>query len=129
MVYLLGVPRERRSTVRRNLQRIKGIGPDRADAVCRAAGVAGDGLWWRTTKEQGRKLQATLEARYPRGLHVDLELQIKDRLQVYVTTNARRGIRRRLGLPVRGQRTKSNARTAHRLNAHRLARVGRRGGR
>jgi len=37
----------------------------------------------------------------------------------YMAIGAYRGIRMRMGLPVRGQRTKTNAYTARKLNIHR----------
>jgi len=55
------------------------------------------------------KLNAMLQSEYV--VEGDLRRQIQNNIKRLVSINCYRGMRHRLGLPVRGQRTRSNART------------------
>ena len=90
------------------LTAIFGIGAARADAICKAAGVSPQ-----------RKVmdldEATLEALRVEvakfKVEGDLRRDIAMNIKRLTDLGAYRGIRHRRGLPVRGQRTKTNART------------------
>jgi small subunit ribosomal protein S13 len=61
------------------------------------------------TEDQIAKLNALLQSQYV--VEGDLRRQIQNNIKRLVSIHSYRGMRHRLGLPVRGQRTRSNART------------------
>jgi small subunit ribosomal protein S13 len=90
------------------LQSIYGVGPTRAKAICEAAGVATDAKIRDLTEDQVESLRTevgkyTVEGDLRREVSMDIK-RLKD-------LGCFRGLRHRRGLPVRGQRTKTNART------------------
>lgn len=60
------------------------------------------------TDDEVLRLRAVIEARVVEG---DLRRQVRQNIQRLIEINCYRGYRHRRGLPVRGQRTKTNART------------------
>jgi small subunit ribosomal protein S13 len=90
------------------LTSIYGIGPTRAKQICEASGVAPDAKIKDLSEQEVELLRAevgkfTVEGDLRREVYMDIK-RLKD-LGCY------RGVRHRRGLPVRGQRTKTNART------------------
>jgi small subunit ribosomal protein S13 len=90
------------------LTSIYGIGPTRAKAICANAGVATDAKIKDLSEQEVEALRTevakfTVEGDLRREVSMDIK-RLKD-LGCY------RGVRHRRGLPVRGQRTKTNART------------------
>jgi small subunit ribosomal protein S13 len=90
------------------LQSIYGVGPTRAKAICEAAGVATDAKIRDLSEDQIESLRTevgkfTVEGDLRREVSMDIK-RLKD-------LGCFRGLRHRRGLPVRGQRTKTNART------------------
>jgi small subunit ribosomal protein S13 len=90
------------------LTSIYGIGPTRAKEICAAAGVATDAKIKDLSEQEIETLRTevgkfTVEGDLRREVSMDIK-RLKD-LGCY------RGVRHRRGLPVRGQRTKTNART------------------
>ena len=61
------------------------------------------------TEDDIANINATLQSEY--AVEGDLRRQIQGNIKRLISIHAYRGIRHRLGLPVRGQRTRSNART------------------
>lgn len=61
------------------------------------------------TQEEIAKLNAILQASYV--VEGDLRRQIQNHIKRLIGIGSYRGLRHRLGLPVRGQRTRTNART------------------
>ena len=83
------------------LRSIYGIGPTRARMICEAAGVKPD--------VKVRDLtEAELDKHTVEG---DLRREVSMNIKRLMDLGCYRGIRHRRGLPVRGQRTKTNART------------------
>lgn len=90
------------------LTSIYGIGLTRAQQVCAAAGVAQDAKIRDLTEQEVESLRSevakfTVEGDLRREVTMDIK-RLRD-LGCY------RGVRHRRGLPLRGQRTKTNART------------------
>jgi small subunit ribosomal protein S13 len=90
------------------LTSIYGIGNTRAQKVCAASGVAPDAKIRDLTEQEVESLRSevakfTVEGDLRREVSMDIK-RLRD-LGCY------RGIRHRRGLPLRGQRTKTNART------------------
>lgn len=61
------------------------------------------------TQDDIARLNALLQSEYV--VEGDLRRQIQNNIKRLISINCYRGTRHRLGLPVRGQRTKTNART------------------
>jgi small subunit ribosomal protein S13 len=83
------------------LTAIYGIGRARARAICTAAGVALSAKVKDLTDAQMDKLRELV------GLRREVTMSIKRLMDL----GCYRGVRHRKGLPVRGQRTRTNART------------------
>lgn len=90
------------------LTSIYGIGRTRAQSICEAAGVPTDKKVRDLSEQEVEALRAevakfTVEGDLRREVSMDIK-RLKD-------LGCFRGVRHRRGLPVRGQRTKTNART------------------
>lgn len=90
------------------LTSIYGIGRTRAQAICEAAGVATDAKV-RDLSEQEVEALRTEVAKYT--VEGDLRREVSMDIKRLKDLGCFRGVRHRRGLPVRGQRTKTNART------------------
>ena len=90
------------------LQSIYGIGPTRARDICAAAGVEPSTKFKDIEESVVEKIRAEV-AKYT--VEGDLRREISMNIKRLMDLGAYRGLRHRRGLPVRGQRTKTNART------------------
>jgi len=101
------LPRDKRIEVA--LTYIFGIGPTSARKILATTGVNPDTRVNRLTEEDVIKLRNTIENEYrvEGGLRSEVAMNIKRLIDI----GSYRGLRHRRGLPVRGQRTKTNART------------------
>ena len=109
MARLIGVdlPREKRVEV--GLTYIFGVGRTRAQQTLAATGVNPDTRVRDLTEEDLVKLRDHLEASF--RLEGDLRREIAADIRRKVEIGSYEGLRHRRGLPVHGQRTKTNART------------------
>jgi small subunit ribosomal protein S13 len=92
------------------LRYIYGVGPKRADFLVKTAGFDPDLRANDLTEEQLNTI-ATLIAENKYLVEGDLRRDVASNLKRLQAINCYRGIRHRRGLPVRGQRTNTNART------------------
>lgn len=90
------------------LTSIYGIGRTRAASICKAAGIAEDAKIIDLTEGQVESLRTEV-AKFP--VEGDLRREISMNIKRLMDLGCNRGIRHRRGLPVRGQRTQTNART------------------
>lgn len=90
------------------LTSIYGIGRTRALQICSAAGVAPEAVV-RTLGEDQLEALRTEVGRY--AVEGDLRRETSMNIKRLMDLGCYRGIRHRKGLPVRGQRTHTNART------------------
>ncbi len=109
MARLIGVdlPRDKRLEVA--LTYIFGIGKTRAKQTLEATGVSGDIRVHQLSDDQLVKLRDHIEASYE--TEGDLRREIAADIRRKVEIGNYQGRRHRSGLPVRGQRTRTNART------------------
>ena len=110
MPRILGVDIPNNKKLSYSLRYIYGVGPKRADLVLQETGIDPDMRAKDLNEEQINAIMAKInELNYlvEGDLRRDLAANMK-RLQAI---NCYRGLRHRRGLPVRGQRTKTNART------------------
>ena len=90
------------------LTAIFGIGPTRAKQICQDAQIAETVKFKELSEEQLDKVRAEVAKFTVEG---DLRREISMNIKRLVDLGCYRGIRHRRGLPVNGQRTKTNART------------------
>ncbi|MDO8573898.1 MAG: 30S ribosomal protein S13 [Candidatus Daviesbacteria bacterium] len=87
---------------------IFGIGRSNVDQVIKNSGVAPEKRIKDLTEDEVNKLQRALD---PFKVEGDLRQEIEQNIKRLEETGSYRGSRHRKGLPSRGQRTRSNART------------------
>jgi small subunit ribosomal protein S13 len=110
MPRLLGVEIPAKKKVAYSLRYIYGIGPARADQILKEAGLDADLRAQDLTEEQLNKvLQVITEHKWV--VEGDLRRELTGNLKRLQAINCYRGVRHRRSLPVRGQRTSTNART------------------
>ena len=103
----IDLPREKRIEVA--LTYIYGIGPARAAEVLSKTGIDADIRVKDLTEEQEAQLRETIEHNYT--IEGDLRRETAMNIKRLSEIGCYRGLRHRRGLPVHGQRTKTNART------------------
>ena len=109
MARIAGVDIPNAKRVEIALTYIYGIGRKSANDILAKTGINPDTRAKDLTEEEIAKLRDEIEKSYTveGDLRRDVALNIKRMVEI----NCYRGIRHRKGLPVRGQRTKTNART------------------
>ncbi len=90
------------------LTSIYGIGRSRAAQICADAGVKSDAKIKDLTEQEVDALRSEV-TRY--SVEGDLRREVSMNLKRLMDLGCYRGIRHRRGLPLRGQRTRTNART------------------
>jgi len=101
------LPREKRIEVA--LTYIFGIGITSSGKILAETGVSPDTRVNRLTEEEVIKLRNVIENKYK--VEGSLRSEIAMNIKRLIDIGSYRGLRHRRGLPVRGQRTKTNART------------------
>lgn len=101
------LPREKRVEIA--LTYIFGIGRSSADKIIKATGINPDTRVKDLTEEEIGKLREAIDGGFK--VEGDLRRQVALDIKRLMEIGCYRGIRHRKGLPVRGQRTKTNART------------------
>jgi len=109
MARIAGVDLPRTKRVEVGLTYIFGIGPTRALVLLEASGVSPDTRVKDLTEEEVRQISKVIEdqGRVEGDLRKEISLNIKRLMEI----GCYRGLRHRRNLPVRGQRTSTNART------------------
>lgn len=108
MARIAGIELNDNWTVDFALTKIKGIGWSSAEKILKAVDIKGASRVKDLSVDNINKISAELDDYLVEG---DLIRQIRENIQRLKETGSYRGIRHNRGLPVRGQRTKSNART------------------
>ena len=90
------------------LTAIYGIGRARAQAICAAAGVQGNRKIKDLNDSELDRIRETIAKFTVEG---DLRREVSMSIKRLMDLGCYRGVRHRKGLPVRGQRTRTNART------------------
>ena len=109
MARIAGVDIPNNKRVEIALTYIYGIGRKSANDILAATGVNPDTRAKDLTEEEVAKLRDVIESSYT--VEGDLRREVALNIKRMEEVNCYRGIRHRKGLPVRGQRTKTNART------------------
>ena len=109
MARIAGVDIPNNKRVEIALTYIYGIGRTSANKILEKTGINPDTRAKDLTEAEVAKLRDEIEANY--NVEGDLRRDVALNIKRLVEINCYRGIRHRRGLPVRGQRTKTNART------------------
>jgi small subunit ribosomal protein S13 len=104
----IDLPREKRIEVA--LTYIYGIGPTTARKLLAFAGIDANLRVKALSEEDEKKLRDAIDSLQLR-VEGDLRREIQGNIKRLMDIGCYRGMRHRRGLPVRGQRTKTNART------------------
>ncbi len=109
MARIAGVDLPRSKRVEVGLTYIFGIGPARSVEILDAAAVNPDTRVKDLTEDEVRQISRTIEeyGRVEGDLRKEISLNVKRLIEI----GCYRGLRHRRNLPVRGQRTNTNART------------------
>ena len=110
MPRLLGVEIPAKKKVPYALRYIYGVGPDRADQIVAHIGIDPNMRASDLSEEQLNKIMSFI-AEKKWVVEGDLRREITSNIRRLQAINCYRGTRHRRSLPVRGQRTKTNART------------------
>ena len=110
MPRLLGVDIPNNKRVEYALRYIYGIGPTRAKIICQACGIADSMRASELNEEMINKIMNVISEKQYK-LEGDLRREVIGNLKRLSAIKSYRGLRHAKGLPVRGQRTSTNART------------------
>jgi small subunit ribosomal protein S13 len=101
------IPRDKRVDI--SLRYLYGIGPTLASKICQTTQVAPETRVRDLTDDEVARLREVIEHEYK--VEGDLRREINLNIKRLIEIGSYRGLRHRRGLPVRGQRTRTNART------------------
>ena len=109
MARIAGVdlPREKRTEIA--LTYIYGLGSTRAKLICELAEVSVDTRVRDLTEDEVLKIRRAIEQNF--RVEGDLRREVAQNIKRKIEIGSYQGLRHRRGLPVRGQRTHTNART------------------
>ncbi|MCD7775831.1 MAG: 30S ribosomal protein S13 [Firmicutes bacterium] len=109
MARIAGVDIPNQKRIEIALTYIYGIGQTSATKICAETGINPDTRAKDLTEDEIARLRDEIENHYT--VEGDLRRDVALNIKRLVEINCYRGVRHRKGLPVRGQRTKTNART------------------
>jgi len=109
MPRVLGVDIPGRKRLQYALRYIHGIGPARARAIVKEARVDPSKNADDLSPEELRSVLGIIQTRF--RVEGDLRREVSSNVRRLISIGSYRGLRHRRGLPVRGQRTSTNART------------------
>jgi len=109
MPRIVGVDIPASKRMEASIQYIYGIGPTLARKLLNEVNVDLDKRASKLTDDEIKRITSILQQSYL--IEGDLRRETQQNIKRLVSVNCYRGIRHRKGLPVRGQRTRTNART------------------
>jgi small subunit ribosomal protein S13 len=101
------IPRDKRVDI--SLRYIYGIGPTLSSTICESARVDPATKVRDLTDDEINRIREFIDRNFV--VEGELRKSVRTNIQRLVEINCYRGVRHRRGLPVRGQRTRTNART------------------
>ena len=109
MARISGVDLPRRKAIVYALPYIYGIGTTWARKLCKIAGIPADRKVDELTESDVKAIREAIDANIK--VEGDARREVQQSIKRLMDLGAYRGLRHRKGLPVRGQRTRTNART------------------
>jgi small subunit ribosomal protein S13 len=109
MARILGIDLPKDKRIEIALTYLYGIGRSSSNKILKDAGVSPDKRAKELTEEEISKITAIIQKNYK--AEGDLRREIAQNIKRLIDIGSYRGMRHKKGLPVRGQRTRTNART------------------
>lgn len=109
MARIAGVDIPRDKQIRISLRYIYGIGPTLADRILTQTRVSGETKVAELTEDELNRIREVIDKEY--RVEGELRKEVNLNIKRLIDIGSYRGLRHRRGLPVRGQRTRTNART------------------
>ncbi len=109
MARIAGIDLPRNKRIEISLTYIFGVGRTRAGQICDKAGVDAATKTDQLSEAETIKLREVIERSYK--VEGDLRRELSQNIKILMDIGCYRGLRHRRNLPVRGQRTHTNART------------------
>ena len=109
MARIAGIDLPRNKRIEISLTYIFGIGRTTAKEICAKADIAGDTKTETLSEGEVVKIREIIEQDYQ--VEGDRRREVSQNIKMLMDIGCYRGLRHRRGLPVRGQRTHTNART------------------
>ncbi|MCW9034269.1 MAG: 30S ribosomal protein S13 [Alphaproteobacteria bacterium] len=103
----VNIPTQKRVVI--SLTYIHGIGQAKAQEICGKVGITAERRVSDLTDDEVVRIRETIDADYQ--VEGDLRREVAMNIKRLMDLGCYRGLRHRRGLPVRGQRTSTNART------------------
>ena len=103
----VNIPTNKRAVIA--LQYIHGIGPAKAQEICTKVGIPAERRVGQLTDAEVLQIREAIDRDYM--VEGDLRREVSINIKRLMDLGAYRGLRHRRSLPVRGQRTHTNART------------------
>lgn len=103
----IDIPDKKRLEI--SLMYIYGIGRKLSNEICAKLNLDPNMRAYNLSEDEVAKINSLLTSQYM--VEGDLRRQIQNNIKRLISIQSYRGTRHRLGLPVRGQRTRTNART------------------
>ena len=120
MTHIFGTYIPENKSLSISLTNLCGIGKKQSINICKTAGINPKIKINQLTKQQLDLLIVTIDTNYT--IDSELKKNLKEIIQTLVSIQCYRGIRHFQGLPLRGQRTSTNAKTQKRLGSFRAKR-------
>ena len=108
MARIAGIDLPRNKRIEIALTYIYGVGRTRAVEICEKAGIDRDTKTDILSETEAIRLREIIEREYK--VEGDLRREVNQNIKMLMDIGCYRGLRHRRGLPVRGQRTHTNAR-------------------
>ena len=109
MARIAGVNIPTQKRVQIALRYIHGIGPQKAREICQKVGISEERRVSQLTDDEVVRIREAIDRDYV--VEGDLRREVAMNIKRLMDLGCYRGLRHRKGLPVRGQRTHTNART------------------
>ncbi len=103
----VNIPSQKRVEI--SLTYIHGIGRTKAREICRKVGIPSERRVQELTDDEVMRIRESIDREYM--VEGDLRREVAMNIKRLMDLGCYRGLRHRRGLPVRGQRTSTNART------------------
>ena len=106
-IFGIDLPKEKRIEI--SLTYLHGIGRVSSNKILKVAGISPDTRAKDLTEDEISRIAAVIQKDY--RVEGDLRREVSQNIKRLMDIGSYRGIRHKRGLPVRGQRTKTNSRT------------------
>jgi small subunit ribosomal protein S13 len=113
MIYILNTSLQGKKKIRKSLSKIYGIGPTLSNIICDQLGLGENLKLDQLSNTQIQQISQMIGKEFLTGS--ELSRFVGNNKSRLGSIGSYRGLRQNLGLPLRGQRTHGNARTARKL--------------